>query len=82
MDITIRGLDERTYQALKARAALTGRTIGETLSEAIRVYLARPRHHLRSSSLADLRPLAFPEGTDELSRQVDEVVYGTQSFRS
>lgn len=76
MDITIRNLDERTYRALKARAALTGRSIGETLSEAIRVYLARPGHHLRTSSLADPRPLAFPEGTEELSREVDEVVYG------
>lgn len=76
MHITIRGLDERTYRALKARAALTGRTIGETLNDAIRVYLARPGHHLRNGSLADLRPLAFPEGTEELSRRVDEVVYG------
>ena len=76
MDTTIRNLDERAYRALKARAALTGRTIGETVNEAIQVYLARPGDHLRTGSLVDLRPLAFPEGTEELSRQVDEVVYG------
>ncbi len=76
MDTTIRNLDERAYRALKARAALTGRTIGDTVNEAIRVYLARPADHLRTGSLADLRPLAFPPGNEELSREVDEVVYG------
>jgi plasmid stability protein len=76
MDTTIRNLDARAYRALKARAALTGRTIGDTVNEAIQVYLARPADHLRTGSLADLRPMAFPAGSEELSREVDEVVYG------
>jgi len=33
MDKTIRNLDEQAYRALKARAALTGRTIGEPVNE-------------------------------------------------
>lgn len=76
MDTTIRNLDERAYRALKAHAALTGRTIGQAVNEAIELYLSRPGDHLRTGSLADLRPLPFPEGNEELSRQVDEVVYG------
>ncbi|TVR55913.1 MAG: plasmid stabilization protein [Gemmatimonadales bacterium] len=76
MDTTIRNLDERTYRAMKARAALAGRTIGETVNEAMEVYLARPGAHLRTGTLADLRPRSFPEGNERLSEEVDQVVYG------
>lgn len=36
MDIRIRNLDEHIYRRLKGRAALTGKTIGEAVSDAIR----------------------------------------------
>jgi plasmid stability protein len=76
MDTTIRNLDERAYRALKARAALTGRTIGETVNDAIETYLARPGDHFRTGTLADLRPRPFPEENERLSEEVDQVVYG------
>jgi plasmid stability protein len=76
MDTTIRNLDERAYRALKARAALTGRTIGETVNEAIRIYLARPVDLPPTGSLADLAPTDYPPGTERLSEEVDAVVYG------
>ncbi|MEX2528218.1 MAG: hypothetical protein WEA09_11320 [Gemmatimonadota bacterium] len=76
MDTTIRNLDERAYRSLKARAALTGRTMGEAVNEAIQIYLARPGQHLRDGSLAELRPRPFPPGTERLSAEVDSVVYG------
>ncbi len=76
MDTTIQNLDERAYRALKARAALTGRTIEEMVNEAIHVYLARPGDHLRTGTLADLRPRPFLEGNERLSEEVDQVVYG------
>lgn len=77
MDTTIRNLDERAYRALKARAALSGRTIGEAVNEAIQLYLARPTGFPRTGSLADLEPRDYPEGNERLSEQVDAVVYGT-----
>jgi plasmid stability protein len=48
MDTMIRNLDERTYRELKARAALTGRTIGDTVNEAVRLHRARPESHART----------------------------------
>ena len=42
MDTTIRNLDDQAYKALRARAVLEGRTVGEVINEAIRGYLARP----------------------------------------
>jgi plasmid stability protein len=76
MDTTIRNLDERAYRELKARAALSGKTIGETVNEAIRAYLARPDLSRRAGSLADIEPLEYPEGNERLSERVDAVVYG------
>lgn len=75
MDTTIRNLDEQAYRELKARAALTGRTIGELVNEAIRAYLARPAPVGRGS-LRDLVPEPYPEGTERLSEEIDATVYG------
>ncbi len=76
MDTTIRNLDEHAYRRLKARAALAGKTIGEVVNEAIRAYLARPGPETKGGSLRRLRPFAYPEGTERLSEQIDEIVYG------
>ena len=77
MDTTIRNLDEETYRALKARAALTGKTIGNLLNEAIQSYLARPETiSKRPGSLNDLIPEKYPKGNEHLSEEIDTIVYG------
>jgi plasmid stability protein len=76
MDTTIRNLDERAYRELKARAALSGKTIGELVTEAIRGYLARPTVLTEHGSLCDLTPEAYPKGNERLSEQVDAIVDG------
>ena len=76
MDTTIRNLDEGAYRQLRARAVLTGRTVGELVNEAIRSYLARPEHPLRDASLAELVPEDYGEGQERLSEEIDAVVYG------
>ena len=76
MDTTIRNLDESAYRELKARAALSGKTIGELVTEAIRGYLARPTALTKRGSLRDLTPEAYPKGNERLSEQVDALVYG------
>jgi plasmid stability protein len=76
MDSTIRNLDPRAYRALKARAALTGQTMGHLVNEAIRAYLARPDLGAREGSLRDLVPRPYPEGTERLSEEIDAIVYG------
>lgn len=75
MDTTIRNLDVAAYRALKARAAVTGRNIGELINEAIRGYLGRPNPPIRRMSLRSLQPVAFPEGNEHLSEQIDQIVY-------
>jgi len=76
VDTTIRNLDPVAYRALKARAALTGKTVGEAVNEAIRAYLARPDTLPKTGSLRDLAAEAYPEGSERLSEEIDAIVYG------
>ena len=78
MDATIRNLDEQAYRRLKARAALEGKTVGEAVSEAIRVYLASPELPERTGSLTELTPRSYPEGNARLSEEIDAVPYGRE----
>ena len=74
MDTTNRINDETAYRALKARAALAGKTMGEMVNEAIRVYLSRPDLHSKGGSLRDLRPESYPKGNERLSEKIDSIV--------
>lgn len=76
MDITIRNLDEAAYRALKARAALSGTTVGDLTSQAIRAYLGRSEALPKTRSLRDLRPEPYPADSERLSEEVDRVLYG------
>ena len=78
MDTTVRNLDPHAYRALRARAVLEGRTVGELISEAIRGYLARQTVKRGGGTLRALRPEPFPQGNEEISLEIDAIVYGTQ----
>ena len=75
MDTTIRNLDEKNYRRLKARAALTGKTVGEIINEALAAYLERAEQHPKTGSLKDLAPETYGKGTERLSEEIDDVVY-------
>lgn len=75
MDTTIRNLDERAYRALRARAVMQGRSVGDLLNEAMRAYLALIPLTKGRSSLRDLKLESFPEGNDHLSQEIDAILY-------
>lgn len=76
MDTTIRNIDPAAYRAIKARAALSGQTIGQVINDAIRAYLSAP-HWPQTGSIADLIPEPYPDDCDRLSEEIDAVAYGT-----
>jgi hypothetical protein len=78
MDTTIRNFDEPTYRELKARAALEGKTIGETINEAVRAYLRGAPRLTKDRSLAELVPQSYGPRSRSLSRDVDRIVYGME----
>ena len=75
MNTTVRNIDAGAYRALKARAALEGKTIGEAINEAIRAYLGRPAREEKRGSLRRLTPRDYPPGNERLSESVDSIVY-------
>ena len=76
MDTTIRYLDPRACRALEVQASFEGRTIDDTVNEAIRAYVAWPGRREKSGSLRSLRPQEFPPGNERLSEEIDTVAYG------
>jgi hypothetical protein len=76
MDTTVRNLDEQIYRAIRARAVIEGRTVGDLLNEAMRAYLVRIAANHRRSTLRVLEPEPFPEGNERLSEEIDSIVYG------
>jgi plasmid stability protein len=78
MDTTIRNLDEQAYRAIRARAVIEGRTVGDLINEAIRSYIARSTVRKPGVSLRDLQPEPFPDGNENLSTGIDAVVYGAR----
>lgn len=77
MDATIRNLDEEAYRLLKAKAAVEGKSVGEAMNEAIRLYLASTRR--RKRSIRDIRPVDFGPGTERLSEGIDDLLYGPRA---
>ena len=80
MDTTIRNLDEHAYRALRARAVMQGRNIGDLVSEAMLAYLARASVSRGRSTLRALAPEPFPEGNERLSGEIDVIVYGDRQY--
>lgn len=78
MDTTIRNLNEAIYRELKARAAIEGKTVGESINEAIQAYLRGAPRFTKDRSLGDFSPEPYGRSSRNLSRQIDRVVYGVQ----
>ena len=74
MDVIIREVDAGAYEELCARAVLEGREVGELIGEAILWYLARPTPG--ESSFAYAKAIEFPPGNENLSSEIDSIVYG------
>lgn len=75
MDTTIRNLDEEAYRVLKAQAALQGLSIGEAMTEAIWAYV-RDKRGPEAPNFWDIEPWDFGRGTERLSEEIDDIVYG------
>ncbi len=75
MDTTIRNIDDATYRAAKARAALEGRSIGAVVSDALNLYLLRPAPEEKTVSILDWKPREWPGAATDLSLRVDEILY-------
>jgi hypothetical protein len=64
------------YREAEARAALNGKRMGEIVSEALALYLARLAAARKDRSLRELVTERYPKGSEHLSEAVDAIVDG------
>jgi len=76
MDITIRNLDVNVYKRAKAVAALERMNIGVVLTEALKLWMKLKKKKVKKKSLLDLKPISFGVGNENLSQEIDKVLYG------
>ncbi len=72
--ITVKEVDEKAFQELKAAAAKNKMPVGVALSLAIETWLSTLRK--TKGKLSELKPINWGEGTEHLSEQVDKILYG------
>lgn len=77
MDNTIRGIDAIVYREAKAEAARRSMPMGKVVSEALRLWLdAVATRFRKKKKLCDLKPVDFGPGNENLSQEIDKVLYG------
>jgi hypothetical protein len=72
VDVLIKNVDEAAYKTAKMLALKNEKRVGEVVSEAI-VFLARQRE---KKGLRGVRPVRLGKGTERLSMEIDEILYG------
>ena len=72
--ISVKDVDEETFQELKAEAAKRKMKVGTALTLAIHTWLTKTNKP--KEKLLDFKPFKGGLGTERLSEQVDEILYG------
>ncbi|MBS7610323.1 hypothetical protein KEJ19_07185 [Candidatus Bathyarchaeota archaeon] len=78
VNITIRGLDERVFKRFKAKAVEEGMKLGEAVTQAMEMWI-RQRSVKPKASLLDIKPFNWGEGTEKVSVEIDQILYGGRS---
>ncbi len=79
--IGIRDVDEKTFQQFKEISAAERAKLGQMITFAMRKIIEekkrKKQNHWRAvATLANSKPLDFGPGSERLSEQIDEILYG------
>ncbi len=72
--ITVKEVDQKTFQELKAAAIKSKLTVGAALNIAIETWLSSLRK--TKGKLSELKPTDWGPGTEHTSEEIDEILYG------
>ena len=82
-NVTFRNVNEDALTEFRAEAAKLKKNLGEAITEAIQLWLFIKKKKLDVMSLENdplwaiiENPVDFGEGTENLSQEVDKIVYG------
>jgi len=72
VDVFIKNVDKEAYKLAKMLAAREEKKIGEVISESVFLLAGQKK----KKGFAALKPTDFGPGTEHLSTQIDEILYG------
>lgn len=73
--ISVKGVDDEVFTRFKARAVEAGVPVGEALTRAMLQWRPKSKKHKRLN-LLNYPAKDFEPGTEHLSLEIDEVLYG------
>ena len=71
--IAIRDVDQDTFQEFKATAVRRGLKIGQALTLAMENFMSQQKR----GKFTSLKPTDWGKGTENISQEVDKILYGT-----
>jgi hypothetical protein len=75
MQLSVKNVDEDTFREFKAQAVKSGLKIGGALTLAMQEWLEKSEKKPKRS-LLDLKPWDWGPGTERLSEEADDILYG------
>ena len=79
--IGVREVDEETFREFRAKAIQEKMKLGIALTKAMQKYIEENKQTNRKTgvdALMKVKPFDFGPGTENLSNEIDEIVYGTK----
>ena len=73
MQVSIKNVDEKVFREFKAESVRDGLKVGQAMSLAMGLWLGKKK---AKKSLLDLKPSDWGPGTERLSEEIDEILYG------
>lgn len=74
MAITVRNVDETLFQEFKVEAVKEGIPIGKALNMAMIQWISKHKHPKKS--LLNYKPTNWGKGTEDTSKEINNVLYG------
>ncbi len=76
MNVSVRGVDEAVFRNFRSEVVRRGLTVGEVVNELLSKWLSAKKTNTKKFSLLELEPVDLGKGSEKLSSQVDEILYG------
>ena len=77
VDVTFRKVDEAALRNFKVEAVRENKSFGEAVAEAMRLWVDHKKFtQQKKIKLSDSKPVDFGPGTENLSQEIDKILYG------
>jgi hypothetical protein len=77
MNITIRNLDDALFRKFKSTAVEDNIKLGAALNQAMNLWISK-NGNKKKGRLSELKPFDWGKGNEDLSENIDKVLYGDQ----